>query len=98
MATRNRLNIRDAINDLAPQAPPCFHNHLEWMEYLQSAGAAQTQAREPKIILLIEGEPRINPLYPYCQDCTQVKSLEMDKIGKCNPNHLKEIYGVQILE
>ena len=55
-----RVNLRDAIADLSPPMPPCFLNQAEWLGYLDTAAAAQTQKNEPKIIIIINGEPAIN--------------------------------------
>lgn len=39
-----RLNLSDAVDDLAPlEQPPCFHNRESWLQYLKSA--AETQNR-----------------------------------------------------
>lgn len=90
-AKPTRLNLTDAVNDLAPPPPPCFLNRLHWMEYLQSAATAQNSRNEPKVILISPArEPYFNLDYPFCADCTQVKSTEMMAKGRCNPNHLTE--------
>lgn len=85
-----RLNLNDAIDDLAPPPPPCFLNRLEWVEYLKAAAASQNVSEAPKIIFIKDGEPRINYDYPFCADCTQTHSLAMAKAGRCKPNALKE--------
>ena len=36
-----RLNLSDAVDDLAPPPPPCFFNRGSWIAYLKSAAAAQ---------------------------------------------------------
>lgn len=36
-----RLNLSDAVDDLALPPPPCFFNRSSWMLYLKSAAAAQ---------------------------------------------------------
>jgi hypothetical protein len=87
--TRKRINLSDAIDDLAPAPPPCFLNRLEWTEYLKSCAASQNDGESQKIILIQDGEPRINFGYDICADCTQVHSLAMTQQGKCNPNALK---------
>jgi hypothetical protein len=87
--TRKRINLSDAIDDLAPAPPPCFLNRLEWTEYLKSCAASQNDGESPKIILIQNGEPSINYAYDICADCTQVHSLAMTQAGKCNPNALK---------
>lgn len=84
-----RLNLSDAIDDLAPPPPPCFLNRAEWTEYLKSCAASQNDGESPKIILITNGEPRINWDYPICADCTQIHSLAMTKEGKCQPDFLK---------
>jgi hypothetical protein len=84
-----RLNLSDAIDDLAPPPPPCFLNRLEWVEYLKSCAASQNDGESPRILHITNGEPRINYDYPICADCTQVHSLEMAKVGKCQPLFLR---------
>lgn len=84
-----RVNLTDAVNDLAPPPPPCFLNRGHWMEYLQSAAAAQNSRNEPKVILIsVHREPYFNLDFPFCADCTQVKSTQMMGEKRCNPNHL----------
>lgn len=88
-----RLNLNDAVDDLAPLAPPCFTNRLEWVQYLKSAAASQNDRGEPRIVILnlnLKREPVINFDYPFCQDCTQVHSLAMTKVGRCQPQFLKD--------
>lgn len=86
-----RLNLRDVVQDTAPPPPPCFLNGTQWREYLASAAAAQACRGEPKVIVIVKGEPAFNRAFPFCEDCTQVKSFEMDKQGKCKPNFLKDL-------
>lgn len=92
-----RLNLSDCINDLHPPHPPCFKNRLLWVEYLQAAAACQNNKAEPKIIVIIDGEPRINADFPFCADCTQIKSVEMDLAGRCDPLFLVHHYDTQRL-
>lgn len=86
----SRLNLSDAIDDLAPPPPPCYLNRMEWVQYLKAAAASQNDGESPKIILSAHGTPRINYDYPYCADCTQVHSLVMSRTGRCNPDFLKQ--------
>lgn len=88
---RIRLNLKDAVADLCPAPPPCFRNHLDWREYLQSAAAVQNNHGEQKVILIVNGEAAFNFAYNLCEDCNQIKSLEMYQKGKCSPNHLKDM-------
>ena len=81
-----RLNLSDAVDDLAPPPPPCFFNRSSWMLYLKSAAAAQNhKGSQPVIIVAADGEPAFNTRLNYCADCTQAKSLEMQDKGRCNP-------------
>jgi hypothetical protein len=84
-----RLNLSDAIDDLAPPPPPCFLNRVEWMEYLKSCATSQNDGESQKIILIKDGEPRINYDYDICADCTQVHSLAMMQQFRCQPLYLK---------
>ena len=52
-----RINLNDAVADLHPAPPPCFLNRLEWVEYLKSAAAVQNHKGEPRVILVVDGEP-----------------------------------------
>lgn len=86
----SRCNLRDAVSDLAPPSPMCFLNRTQWREYLASAAAAQNVRGEPKVIIIVNGEPTFNFDYPFCADCTQMKSYEMNKKGMCDPNFLRK--------
>ena len=89
MTTKCRINLKDAVVDLAPQPPPCFFNRSGWMQYLQSAAAAQNQRNEPVVILVAQdGAATFNFDFPLCADCSKVKSLEMTHQGRCNPEYL----------
>lgn len=91
MTTKYRINLKDAVDDLAPPSPKCFVNHIQWREYLQSAAAAQNVRGEPKVILIAsDGAAAFNRNFPFCVDCTQIKSFEMMAKGLCNPSFLKE--------
>lgn len=86
---RYRLNLNDAVDDMAPAPPPCFTNRIAWREYLKSAASAQNNKAEPKVILIdADGTARFNFAYPFCADCTQVKSVEMLAQGRCDPRAL----------
>ena len=86
-----RLNLSDAVDDLAPPPPPCFFNRSSWMLYLKSAAAAQNhKGSQPVIIVAADGEPAFNTRLSYCADCTQAKSLEMQGKGRCNPYYLSD--------
>lgn len=86
-----RLNLSDAVDDLAPAPPPCFTNRIEWLEYLRSAAACQNHKGEPKVIFMVNGEASFNKGFTFCVDCTQVKSYAMSEKGLCNPDHLKAL-------
>ncbi len=87
-----RLNLSDAVEDLAPiKHPPCFHNRDSWWLYLKSAAATQNHRSNQKVIVIGEdGQPRFNERLNYCADCTQAKSLEMLAQGRCDPHHLSD--------
>lgn len=89
MTTKCRINLKDAVDDLAPPPPPCFFNRTGWMQYLHSAAAAQNQRNEPLVIRIAQdGAATFNFDFPMCADCTQGKSLEMTRQGRCNPQYL----------
>lgn len=86
-----RLNLSDAVDDLAPTPPSCFFNRGSWIGYLKSAAASQNhKGSQPVIIVAADGEPTFNARLNYCADCTQAKSLEMQGKGRCNPYHLSD--------
>lgn len=90
--TKPRLNLADAVDDLAPPPPPCFHNRAGWLAYLKSAAAAQNHAGEPKVIVIASDQSAaFNFAFPFCADCTQVKSFDMDKQGRCNKDYLAQL-------
>ena len=92
MTTKSRINLKDAVDDLAPPPPPCFFNRSGWMQYLQSAAAAQNQRNEPVVILVAQdGSATFNFAFPMCADCTRVKSLEMTRQGRCDPEYLTDL-------
>ena len=92
MTTKSRINLKDAVDDLAPPSPKCFFNRSSWMQYLQSAAAAQNQRNEPVVIRIAQdGSATFNFDFPMCADCTQVKSLEMTRQGRCNPEYLTNL-------
>ena len=89
MTTKSRINLKDAVDDLAPPPPSCFFNRGSWIQYLQSAAAAQNQRNEPVVILVArDGAATFNFDFPMCADCTQVERLEMTRQGRCNPEYL----------
>ena len=86
-----RLNLSDAVDELAQPHKPCFFNRVSWIAYLKSAAAAQNhKGSQPVIIVAADGEPAFNTRLNYCADCTQAKSLEMQGKGRCNPYHLSD--------
>ena len=92
MTTKCRINLKDAVDDLAPPPPSCFFNRSGWMQYLQSAAAAQNQRNEPVVILVAQdGAATFNFDFPLCADCSKVKSLEMTRQGRCNPQYLTDL-------
>ena len=89
MTTKCRINLKDAVDDLAPPPPSCFFNRGSWMQYLQSAAAAQNHRNEPVVIIVAQdGAATFNFDFPLCADCSRVKSLEMTRQGRCNPEYL----------
>ena len=84
-----RINLKDAVDDLAPPPPSCFFNRSSWMQYLQSAAAAQNQRNEPAVILIArDGAATFNWDFPFCADCSKIKRMEMTRAGRCNPEYL----------
>ena len=81
-----RINLKDAVDDLAPAPPLCFLNKVHWIEYLYSAAASQNNRGEQKIILIVEGEPVINKAYDFCEDCTAHHRRAMVKVNQCHPD------------
>ena len=89
MTTKSRINLKDAVDDLAPPPPSCFFNKVQWVEYLKSAAAAQNQRNEPVVINIAkDGAATFNWDFPFCADCSEIKSMEMTRAGRCNPEYL----------
>lgn len=86
--TRQRLNLSDAVDDLAPPPPPCFLNRNTWREYLKSAAAVQNHKGEPVVIRWVNGSPEFAMDHNYCADCTEQKSVEMMAKDRCEPQFL----------
>lgn len=89
--TRPRLNLSDAVDDLAPPPPPCFLNRASWKEYLKSGAAVQNHKGEPKVILLVDGSPAFNHALDFCSDCSTSQRASMVKQSRCDPAHLKKL-------
>lgn len=89
--TRTRLNLDDAVDDLAPPPPACFLNRMSWREFLKSAASVQNHKGEPRVIKIVDGNPEFDLSLNYCADCTQIKSVEMMAKGRCDPDHLKKM-------
>lgn len=48
-----RLNLSDAVDDLAPlDPPPCFHNRESWNLYLKSAAATQNHRSNQEVVIV----------------------------------------------
>ena len=92
MTVTKRLNLADAVRDLAPPPPPCFHNRFAWMEFLTSAAECQNNSKSTrrKVILIAEDQPTFNRSLDFCADCNQQHSLQMMRDGKCQPDYLKK--------
>lgn len=86
-----RINLSDAVDDVAPPKPPCFRSRLEWIGYLRAGAAAQNQKNEPTVILVVNGTPRFNKAFPMCDDCTKWHKLEMSRQDRCEPDYLKDL-------
>lgn len=85
-----RINLKDAVDDLAPEPPPCFLNKVHWIEYLHSVAAAQNNRGEQKIILIVDGEPVINRNFNFCEDCESKEHREFQKMhGTCIPDWMR---------
>lgn len=90
MTQRTRINLADAVDDLAPPPPPCFHNATAWRQYLKSAAAHQHAKGEQKVILVREHqEPAFNPRFNFCADCETANRRAMSQVGRCKPDHIK---------
>jgi len=84
-----RINLSDAVDDLAPAPPPCFKNRMDWTEYLKSCAASQNDGESQKVIFVKNGNPLFNYDFNICADCSPVYSLAMTQAGRCHPNALK---------
>lgn len=88
--TATRLNLSDAVDDLAPPKPACWPDRTAWLEFLKSAAAVQNHRGEQKVIFTRHGDPEFNTEYDFCGDCLVSRARRMEAEGRCNPNHLKE--------
>lgn len=93
--SRPRINLSDAVDDLAPPPPKCFLNGAIWKEYLKSAAAVQNHKGEQPIILLKKGEPSFNMAMSFCVDCETAHKTIMRAAGKCLPRHLQVLAEAQ---
>lgn len=90
--TKCRINLKDAVDELAPPSPPCFHDRKSWMQYLHSAALAQGERDEPTVIKVSkDGAITFCFDFPMCADCTRTKSTEMKRTGRCNPLYLSQL-------
>jgi|GEM_PF-2031261 len=81
----------DMVKQLAPPAPPCFASRMEWIEYLTSSAAAQSERGQPMPLIFEAGKPvRFNYAFDYCTDCSFSASsiAALQAQGKCKPSHL----------
>jgi len=84
-----RLNLSDAVDDLAPPPPPCWPDRTSWLEYLKSTAAAQNKSGNPRVILMTPEGPAFNTAVNYCADCLSSRAARMAREGRCNPAALK---------
>lgn len=85
---------RKLVIELAPVAPPCFADRLAWLEYLCDAQiAANGHTRGP--LDLRQAEPRFNHRLDFCDDCTARFSQQMQRVGRCKPDHLLALSKLQ---
>lgn len=92
MQTAHRLNLSDAIDDVAPPPPPCFLNAAEWRSYLKSAAAVQNQRNEQRVVFLADGGvPAFDLDYDFCRDCSAQHRASHERLGTCKPHHLKDL-------
>lgn len=88
--TATRLNLSDAVDDLAPPKPPCWPDRTAWLEFLKSAAAVQNHRGEQTVIAIVDGQPTFNIFYNYCADCLAPRARAMEIANKCNPRYLLE--------
>lgn len=89
--TRNRVNLNDAVEDLAPVPPPCFLNRISWREYLKSAAAVQNHKGEQTVIFITDAGPAFNMGLDFCEDCNSQTAAKMKARGQCAPEHLRNL-------
>jgi hypothetical protein len=83
------VNVKDAIEDLAPEPPPCFKGAVEWREYLVSAAKSQVIGRRETVVL-IRSDRAINPAFNFCRDCDKAYKRAMQADGRCVPDFLRD--------
>lgn len=90
------MSRRAFIVNTAPPAPPCFPSRLEWIEWLVSAAQADDRTATQSVIVLLRGQSvrlRLESI-DYCEDCTAAYKAQQQRLGRCDPQWLKRMNGV----
>lgn len=85
------MDRKALVIKLAPAAPPCFPDRLTWLEFVQQALEASRGVALMGPLDLRYGEPRFNHALDFCADCTAKHAWQMQKEGKCVPDHLMSL-------
>ncbi len=86
------MSRRAVVIQIAPVAPPCFHDRLAWVEFLVSAAedTSRTGARRGPLDLR-KTEPAFNYAFDFCEQCSANYALRMQGEDRCHPWHLREL-------
>lgn len=84
------MKRRIAVESVAPPKPECFSEHSIWVSFLGSAAEAQRIGKSGPLDLRGR-EPAFNYRWDFCSSCSGRYAREMVTLGRCNPNHLREI-------
>lgn len=81
--TRDEVN--EAIEQLAPPAPPCFESRIQWHEWLRAAAEVKNTSSASTPFVIVDGKPKFNTLVSFCDDCSQRYRSAMLKQDRCYP-------------
>lgn len=73
----------EAVDQAAPEAPPCFPTRMQWVEYLTVCQGEKHPPARP-----FAGS-HYRPEWSYCRDCAPTHRARQELLGKCKPDALR---------